>query len=199
MARDSVRRYSYRELVRVADSFLDEHHPDRSLPVPIEEIIELRFGLDIVPVPGLLTDLDVDAFLTSDLKEIHVDRHIQENVRTRYRASLAHELSHVLIHEPFFASRKFSNFAEWKATLAEVPEKELNLLEAQAALLGALILVPVAQLRQEVEKTVKKLPATFKLESIPLPAKETFARGLAPTFAVSPHLLFRRLSQDRYW
>ena len=74
-----VRKYTFKELSRVAQEFLATHHPSGELPVPLEEIIEFDLELDIVPVPGLMTDLDVDAFITADLKEIRVDKYIQEN------------------------------------------------------------------------------------------------------------------------
>lgn len=36
--------------------FLRRYHPDDTIPVPIEEIIEFDLGLDIIPVPGLSRD-----------------------------------------------------------------------------------------------------------------------------------------------
>jgi hypothetical protein len=128
----------------VAAEFLATHHSSGELPIPIEEIIEFDCEIDIVPVPGLMSDLDIDAFITADLKEIRVDQYIQQKVLTRYRASLAHELSHSLIHREFFEQLKFATVAEWKQILASLKESEITKLESQARLLGALILVPLA-------------------------------------------------------
>ncbi len=105
----SVRRYTFRELSKVAENFLATYHSSGELPIPVEEIIEFELDLDIVPIPRLMLDLDVDAFITADLKEIRVDKYIQETVLTRYRASLAHELSHLLIHREFFEKLRFDN------------------------------------------------------------------------------------------
>ena len=44
---------SYDDVRRRADEFLALHHPDRTIPVPIEEIVEFELGMDIVPTPGL--------------------------------------------------------------------------------------------------------------------------------------------------
>jgi hypothetical protein len=41
----------------VAEDFLATYHPDLDLPIPIEEIIEIDLELDIVPMPGLMSDL----------------------------------------------------------------------------------------------------------------------------------------------
>src|SRR5437870_25326 len=132
-----VRAFTFRELSRVAEEFLTTHHPERELPIPIEEIIEFDLEMDIVPVPGLMSDLDVDAFITADLAEIRVDKYIQEKVLTRYRATLAHEVSHRLIHADFFKELQFSTIAEWKATLAALAKTEVDKLEDQARCLGA--------------------------------------------------------------
>jgi hypothetical protein len=181
----------------VAEEFLAAHHPSGELPIPIEEIIEFDCGIDIVPVPGLLSDLDIDAFMTADLKEIRVDQYIQQRVPTRYRASLAHELSHSLIHREFFEQLKFATVAEWKQVLASLDESQINRLESQARLLGALILVPPAQLQEQFNIARAKLPSSMSLDRLTDKAKEIFAGGVAKPFEVSPSLMLHRLSQDR--
>lgn len=61
---------SYRELRRRAGDFLRTHHPAGIIPVPIEEIVEFRYRIDIIPVPGLQDVFEVDGFISSDLKAI---------------------------------------------------------------------------------------------------------------------------------
>jgi hypothetical protein len=182
----------------VASDFLATHHPAGELPIPIEEIIEFELGLDIVPIPGLMSDLDVDAFITADLKEIRVDKYIQEErVLTRYRASLAHEISHLLIHADFFKELEFETVAEWKTTLAALPQSELDRLEEQARLLGALLLVPPSKLKQQFDEARSKLPPSLRLEKLSEEGRKLFAGGIAKPFEVSPALILRRLRQDR--
>ncbi len=55
-------------LRQIAHKFLAEHNPTGEIPVPIEKIVEFRFEMDIVPVPGLHEQLNVDSYITSDLK-----------------------------------------------------------------------------------------------------------------------------------
>lgn len=192
-----VPRRTFKDIARVADEFLGTHHPSGELPIPIEEIIEFDCAIDIVPIPGLMSDLDIDAFMTADLKEIRVDQYIQQKVLTRYRASLAHEVSHSLIHREFFEQLKFGTVAEWKQVLASLDESEISRLESQARLLGALILVPPAQLQEQVKIAHDKLPSSMSLDRLTDKAKEIFAGGVAKPFEVSPALMLRRLSQDR--
>ncbi len=193
----SVRRYTFRELSKVAENFLATYHSSGELPIPVEEIIEFELDLDIVPIPRLMLDLDVDAFITADLKEIRVDKYIQETVLTRYRASLAHELSHLLIHREFFEKLRFETVTQWKETLASLEEAEVEKLEYQARLLGALILVPPAQLQEQFEIACAKIPSSLSLDTLTDKAKEIFAGGVAKPFIVSPALMLRRLGQDR--
>jgi hypothetical protein len=45
--------YSYEDLRKKADEFLGTYNPAGMIPVPIEEIVEFEFGINIVPVLGL--------------------------------------------------------------------------------------------------------------------------------------------------
>ena len=76
---------SYDELRRLAEEFLEEFHEERTLPIPIEEIVEFDFEIEIVPMEGILDDLEVDAFLTSDLKQIYVDAFVLKHRYRRFR------------------------------------------------------------------------------------------------------------------
>jgi hypothetical protein len=144
----------YEELRRRADEFLRKHHPSGILPVPIERIIEFDFKLDIVPMPGLLDNFEVDAFITSDLSEIRVDRFIQEKRPKRYRFSLAHELAHLLVHRDVFRELTFSTIEEWKEVLQSIPEYDYRWIEQHAYNLAGLILVPAKPLKDRFEDCV---------------------------------------------
>lgn len=89
---------SYEALRRRAGDFLRTHHPDGTIPLPIEEIVEFRYRIDIIPVPGLQEAFEVDGFISSDLKSITVDAFVHERRPGRYRFTLAHELAHVVLH-----------------------------------------------------------------------------------------------------
>jgi hypothetical protein len=93
---------SYDDLRRLAEEFLEEFHEERTLPVPIEEIVEFDFEIEVVPMEGILDDLEVDAFLTSDLNQIYVDAFVLKHRYRRFRFSLAHELAHHELHRPLY-------------------------------------------------------------------------------------------------
>ena len=101
MAQDlGVPHLSYEQLRTKATGFLNQHHPSGLIPVPIEEIVELRLRLDVIPTPGLLTNFDVDAYITSDMECIYIDEFIYKSRPSRYRFSLAHEVAHAVLPYP---------------------------------------------------------------------------------------------------
>jgi len=93
---------SYGDLRRRAGDFLRTHHPDGTIPIPIEEIVESQHRIDIIPVPGLHKAFEVDGFISSDLKAITVDAFVYEQRPGRYRFTLAHELAHAVLHRRIY-------------------------------------------------------------------------------------------------
>lgn len=190
----------YDRLRAVAASFLDEHHRSGEIPIPIERIVEFQLHLDIVPVPGLKDEFDVDAFVTSDLTEIRVDRFIQEKRPARYRFSLAHEVAHLLIHQDVFAELKFSTIKEWKATICSIPEDQYGWIEWQAYSLGGLILVPpqpLADLFQGKREEARR--AGIELDSKDRQLRRTVESHIGTYFEVSADVIARRMRYDGHW
>ena len=120
---------SYADLGRRAGDFLRTHHPAMTLPVPIEEIIEFRFGMDIIPIPGLHAAFEVDGFISSDLKGITVDEFVYQQRPTRYCFTLAHELAHAVLHRRIYTAHKFTRVEEWKRFQREMDEQDRGWLE----------------------------------------------------------------------
>jgi len=102
----------YDTLRRRAGDFLRTHHPEGSIPVPIEEIVEFRYRIDIIPVPGLQEAFEVDGFISSDLKAITVDSFVYERRPGRYRFTLGHELAHAVLHRRIYQAHQFRTTEE---------------------------------------------------------------------------------------
>lgn len=126
----------YGELREIAEQFLAEHHPDGTIPIPVEEIIEFRLGLNIIPMPGRRKSFDIDGYVSRDLRDISVDQSIQESRPDHYRYVLAHELSHVLIHGGIVAQIKFDSIEAWKAAILDIAKEERSVYDGQAHELG---------------------------------------------------------------
>ncbi|MGM0486693.1 MAG: ImmA/IrrE family metallo-endopeptidase [Planctomycetota bacterium] len=185
------------ELVKQAESFLQEHHPSRDLPIPIENIVEFRFNLDIVPVPGL-HNYDIVAYITHDQKEIRVDQYVLESRTNRYRFSLAHELGHLILHPELFEYLKFRDAAEWKNVMTtSIPEKEYRYLEFHANFFAGLVLVPQNELSYVLEKCrAKAAHYGLDLEDQYDGGWEAIEEYIGREFLVSSAVIHRRLEYD---
>jgi Zn-dependent peptidase ImmA (M78 family) len=192
---------SYDDIRRRAEEFLDEFHAERTLPVPIEEIVEFDFELEVVPIDGILDDLEVDAFLTSDLKRIYVDAFVLQHRRRRYRFSLAHELAHHELHRRLYEESRVASVRDWRAVQESVSEEDYAWFEFQANSFAGLVLVPAAELAREFAGAVQTArraglrDATLWSEA----GKEHIARWLAAQFEVSEQVIERRLEKDGLW
>lgn len=196
----TIPQHSYNSIRQIADTFLKEHNEKGSLPVPIEQIVEAQFELNIIPVPGLLNAFDVDAFISRDLSSITVDQFVLERRPTRYRFSLAHELGHLILHKDVFASLAFSSIEEWKAVQQSIDEKDYGWLEWQAYAFAGLVLVPPKELAWAFEELKDKA------EKVGLALQKTGDVGLtyvsnklATTFEVSKGVIERRLAKEGLW
>jgi hypothetical protein len=190
----------YDRLRSIAHDFLTEHNPSGKIPVPIEEIIEFRFEMDIVPVPGLCSEFDVDSYITSNLREIRVDAFIYEHRKGRYRFSLAHELSHYVLHQSIFEQLKFSTVSEWKAVVCAIPEQTYSWIEYQAYCLAGLILVPSDALRKRFGALVAEAAgAGIDLHTATEDARMLAESHLGRQFEASIEVVRKRLKYDKLW
>jgi hypothetical protein len=193
-------RYSYEQLRRRADDFLRTHNPRGTIPVPIEEIIEFNFGIDIVPMPGLHTAFEVDGFISSDLRTITVDQFVYESRPGRYRFTLAHELAHAILHRRFFAQARFSKVSEWKRFVSDLDEETHGWLEWQAYAFAGLNLVPGLPLKQRLDQAcrvaVRKGLSPAQAGDV---ARLYIVSWLAKQFGVSSQVIEKRLDKDRLW
>jgi Zn-dependent peptidase ImmA (M78 family) len=185
----------YDRLRPIADDFLGKHNASNGFPIPIEAIVDNDFKIDIVPTPGLHRHFDIDSYITSDFSAIHIDDYVYESRPNRYRFSLAHELSHFLIHQDVFAQLSFSTIGQWKESVTSIPEKEYGLLEFQANSLAGLILVPP----NELANRFGIVASTLKVNDLDINDPAVLDRvesHLADQFKVSKTVILRRLEFD---
>lgn len=160
MLKDLIPYIPYDELRKYADDFLNRYHPDDNLPIPIEEIIEFQLKLNIIPVKELKNVHDIDGWLTSDLRSIIVDEYQIEHFENRYRFTLAHEVSHLVLHKKVYESANISKTDDYLEFIKQLGETGLVAnFEWQANNLAGLILVPEYHLFQEAKKIIS---ATLK-------------------------------------
>ena len=191
---------SYRDLRRRAGDFLRTHHPAGTIPVPIEEIVEFRYRMDIIPVPGLQDAFEVDGFISSDLKTIAVDASMQKHRQGRYRFTLAHELAHAILPRRIFLANRFGRVEDWKRFQRDLDEADRGWLEYQAYAFAGLILVPTESLLAEYQKALRVAGrAGLSLQSAGEVARPYIANWLARRFDVSSQVVEKRLNKDDLW
>jgi hypothetical protein len=185
------------ELEAIAQKFLREHHPTLELPIPIEEIVEFELGLDIVPVPNLFRDFRVEGWLSHNEQAIYVDERQCEEMETRYRFSLAHEVGHLLLHSDLYREVELRSFEDWLAFQDTLDPELRDSLEWQARSLAGRILVPTEPLLREAQARLEavkdRLPRGVKAEVL----FGRLAIPLADTFNVHEEVVRIRLSGDR--
>ena len=191
--------WNYDDLRARAEDFLGKHNPDRVIPVPIEQIVEAQFQMDIVPVPGLQQGFDTVSYLTADLQEIRVDEFVFTSRLNRYRFSLAHELGHRILHRDIFEQLAFDDIDSWKRMMRQrIPEKEYRFLEFHANSFAGLVLVPQQELAAAFAETIE----TFRgmgFSEFGDPVRDYVEASIAERFVVSPEVIHRRVERDDSW
>ena len=192
------RALSYEQLRIEAEIRLDEHHAERTPPVPVDDIVEFDLGIVLVPIEGLKSDIRVDAFLSSDLSQLFVDCDVMMYSPLRYRFSLAHELAHYWLHRPLYQECAITSVAEWKAVQQAIGEFDYPRFESQANNFAGLFLVPGDPLRKAFRAECAKLQsAGIQAERVQHhPTRAYVVNSLASQFEVSEQSMEIRLERD---
>ncbi|KKP68982.1 MAG: hypothetical protein UR66_C0002G0039 [Candidatus Moranbacteria bacterium GW2011_GWE1_35_17] len=143
---------SNEEIKNKADNFRLKYWKN-GIPVGIEEIVELKLKISIIPIPNLMSQCGLDAQITSDFSSIYVDQRNYENETSRFRFSLAHELGHLVLHKIFYEALNISSMDEVYEFIYEIDADEYSYLETQANKFANYFLVP----REELSKIREKI------------------------------------------
>lgn len=193
-----VKVLAYDDLRAIGDRFLQEHHAELTLPIPIEDIVDIRLKVDIVCMPSLQYVCEVDAFINNTCTTIYVDGEVYLSTNSnRLRFSIAHELAHSLLHREVLKQLNFTTMAEWKRVYSAIPADQQEWMEWQAHCLGGLMLVPTKLLRDEFRKAQERLGPRFKNAGMEDVYRYSIETSLADTFAVSREVIQRRLAKDK--
>jgi Zn-dependent peptidase ImmA (M78 family) len=145
------KRLRWEEIRQRAEGFREEYvDPPDTIPVPVEEILEFDLGIIPLPKKGLLQEIDVDGFLSRDLKYLIVDADIYDDPRqeNRLRFTYAHEIGHLVLHKDEIKSCEFRTEEDWIHFREDMSEEYLLWFEQQAYEFAGRLLVPVHHLKQ---------------------------------------------------
>lgn len=195
------------DIIPYAIDFLEKYNSKDKIPVPIEEIIEFDFNIDIIPLPGIKKLCDVDGFISNDFTAIYVDQFVYENNQYRYRFTLAHEIGHLIMHKEKLSEIKLDQndvINSWIYFNNELSNADHSKLEYQGYTFGGLALVPPKNLLNEfspalsqvnqliTDAKTKEIARKYYLEY----AIDNISTTLSPIFDVSTDVMTRRIRFD---
>ena len=184
------------KLEQLATDFLKKHHDGLEVPIPIEEIVEFGLGLDIVPEDNLYKEFGIEGWLSHDQSAIHVDGYQFSSLEQRYRFTLVHEVSHLLLHSDMYQGRSFDSVEAWLGFQASIDEELLDNLEWQARNLAGRILVPSVPLLDMAQEALDSRRDRIPSDVDPGTLWGYLAIPLSYKFNVSEQVVEIRLSGD---
>jgi len=195
------------EIIKNAIQFLNEFNKDKTIPVPIEEIIDLHFNIDIIPLPGIKQLCDVDGFSAPDFSAIYVDLFVYENRYYRYRYTLAHEMGHFVFHKEKLSIVKLDQndvIGSWIQFNNDLDPGDHSRMEYHGYTFGGLIMVPPDALKEKFIKHIDQImPMVDEAKGSGI-SKSNYAKyivdrmavTLSPVFDASVDVLTRRINFD---
>lgn len=144
------------DLIKLSNNFLNEYHPAGELPVPIEDILELKLKMRVIPTPGLMKNFGIDSFLCSDMARIGIDETCY-NTSNRCRFSFAHEIAHFVLHKKFYSSFEINDFDEYIIAMNTIPPDQVKMMEQQAYIFAGYLLIPVIPYRKLIDGLIRKV------------------------------------------
>lgn len=200
----SCRWIDKEKLWKVADDIREKYWPEGTLPVNTEKIVELRLKLHIDPKHDLFSEIDMDAYLKSDLKGIVVDYdfYMVEKFSNRMRFSFAHELGHFFLHKYIFIAFDFESPEEWTNFILNAPEKEYSGFEWQANEFAGRLLVPFPELKYELDKAIRIIEENKLSQYLEMDSDAVLSRispMLCKPFGVSTLVIETRVKREGLW
>jgi hypothetical protein len=188
----------------MADQLRKEYWPENILPIDTVTIVELRLKIDVEPVSGLLSALDMDAYLRTNLSGIVVDHdcYMQDKFANRLRFSLAHELGHYFLHKDVYSGLSLVSLEDWKDFILNVPEVEYENFEWQANEFAGRFLVPYSELKSKVGESLEMIKKWNLLEYLQQDPDAVLSRVspfLRRTFGVSEQVIALRVKREDLW
>lgn len=204
MIKLNVGYVSYDDIALEAESFLKDNDIT-GIPIDIEHIIEFNYDMNIIDIPNLQRDYDVEGFIAADFSSIYVDEFISKRRNYRYRFTLSHEIGHYILHKKYLEQYQFTNVIEWKQFQKQIDPSDWGRLEIQGYDFGGLALVPRYELRRAFDEYLPDIsPMIRKAQDHGVKRKdyiqyaiEQLARLISPRFDVSADVVIKRISFDK--
>jgi Zn-dependent peptidase ImmA (M78 family) len=150
------------DIKNAAAKFAAEYDSQSSFIFPIEQIIEFKLEMNIISVPGLRKNFDIDAWTTGDFTEIVIDRELADFFENRYRFSLSHEIGHFVLHRNIFKEIDFNSIDDWINFYKGVDLNEYDKLETQGNKFANFLLLPAEKLKVKFEEAISTVSSLIE-------------------------------------
>ncbi|HHT9138865.1 MAG TPA: ImmA/IrrE family metallo-endopeptidase [Candidatus Wunengus sp. YC60] len=184
--------HSLADVIHTAETFLQKYNPSGTLPIQIEEIVELQMNIAVIVVPGIKELLGIDAFISSNFSQITIDEYSYENYIERTRFSIAHELGHFLLHADWYKGHGPQNLDDYLTFHERINQEEYKYLEIQANTFAGHVLVPTPAIHKTLRTKLGSIPSNEDL-TVFLP----FFQDMLEVFQVSGETLLIRLQNEK--
>lgn len=177
---------------QAANEFLRTYYPSLSLPIPIEDIVELKLKIKIILIKGLIRDFGINAFISQSFDTIVIDENMFSKQPERIRFTVAEEIGHLFLHKDWYVKngpKGLEDYLQWQQT---VDGKLFDYIERQAKTFASMVLMPEIKIVEKWRDFAGRynLASVCKVYDLP----DTFPE-LAHEFFVSPDSLLVRLNQ----
>lgn len=189
----------------MAEQVRTKYSVSRIIPVDIEDIIEIRLELGVIPWPNLRNAHDIYGFLSNDRTSIYVDSgmFMDPKFEAALRFTMAHELGHFFLHKEFYEEHPITDANDWKALLAHIDGANLVAYEDQADEFAGRLLVPLQDLKSELTSMAPFLAEVKRTNEFQFDSDNyqqlllnVAADRLAPTFIVPFEVMVMRMKRE---
>ena len=200
------RKRTYAELLHLTKLFHDQHNRDRTVPVPIEEVLDTKLRFRIVPLVGLLPNAGMYGGLSCGERSIFVDHGLAHSPASesaaQYRLTLAHEFAHFVLHPELYHGAlvdRIRSIEDYKRHYMNIPKEVYEAAERQANELAALLLVPREALLEHFDATIHLFGFDQLGRTLNKPERQRVVHAMQFHFEVPQHIIEHRLDRDRLW
>jgi Zn-dependent peptidase ImmA (M78 family) len=176
------------ELSEVSANFLSKYGKLGQSPIDIEKICEQE-GVGLVVVPLLPNAKNIEAYIANQCETIVIDQNVFETQIDRARFTLAHELSHRILHSPHLEQFPITDPESYQRFHEVVSADALTTIEDQAYSLAGHLLMPTDLLNLEIESLIAAENTSLMSES----AIRSIIQRLVALFMVSADALIRQI------
>ena len=188
---------TYSDIGQRAQNFLSQYHPSLEIPVPIEEILDVKMGINIFSFPRLYKDYALNGFLSRDRTTINVDEVQYDQFNEKYRYTLAHELGHHVLHKSCYEDLPFESPDEYVKWRMSISPEDIGWFETHGDWFAGHVLVPTNRLEEICRKTVSKYQDRFsEFRTIPDDIWSYISNEVALSFEVNPPVVEIRIKKE---